>query len=235
MESETLLYALMLILGAGVFLYFAIKKADKANEENKPSAEKPKQAVKPREEDAASIYEKVAKRQERASDLGVPGMILDFYTKSLQYFPSWIKNPDSSEGIKKLVPEAICLSDENNFDDRKLQITLKGEKYKIHYKTKGSFGEGADAYGDLKLYKNEKLVFATSFAEDFNEYGSETTPLEVNAFIEGSWINDFKELKEKYEKYSDENLKKFTRETSLLDGEKESPESLKKLKKKFGI
>lgn len=161
------------------------------------------------------IYAEVEKRRERAKKLGVPELITKEYHDHIKYYPSWIKDNKNRESVYPLITDAVKLkpekSDEEDDGKERIKITLNGKNYIFSYK-EHSFTLPDDEWcntGDLELYQENKKVLSLSISIEYEKIvGSIFHPSEIKAFIEGDWINDFKDLA----KWEEEKEIKFMEE-----------------------
>lgn len=144
----------------------------------------------------------------------------------LQHYPTWFKN-SRNRTYTPIITDARELEKENRNNNkwRKWQITLKGNNYifafKEDYASYGSFiPQGfSGIYGTFEVYYNNKKVLGLGMfykSENWKASG-------IEAFIEGDWIEDFKELYEANKKAHEEDLKNLLRKPA------------DKLKENFGI
>jgi len=80
-------------------------------------------------------------------------------------------------------------------------------------------------HGLLELFSDEKKLLAINVSLEVSEYDSEWRPFDIEAFIDGDWINGFRHLKELIEK--SEELEEYERV--------EDPKKVQELKDNFGI
>ena len=131
------------------------------------------------------LQEAVEKRKQRCRDLGVYDFMSKLFFKIPNY-PEQFKN----KSISSLITDVKELEKENRDDKewKRVQFTLKEKKYICAYEERNAGGHSK--FGTFELYADGKNVIAVSMAFD----GSEWTSTDIEAFIEGDWFNDLKEL-----------------------------------------
>lgn len=177
------------------------------------------------ESDADRVYKEVKKRKQRAEELGITDLIERLYFYKLMYYPHWLKN--DRESICSLVTDAAELEDETKEGTiTKTTIIINNMEYAFSFKECDfSSPDGKYAYADLELAANGKRVLALALSSECSEYGFNWKTFDVEAFIEGDWIEEFRQLKKVMEMEEKERERK----------QKESPEKIKQLKEDFGI
>lgn len=197
-----------------VFLLIVVYAIVQTNK--KPDSEKKRVASYKNETER--IEAEVAERKQRAQELGVDGLITGLYYNNIRYYPSWIKRG----AVCSLVRDAVDLK------DKRVKLSLKnGRDYIFSFKEHGFTmpdGEWVNS-GTLELFHNNKKVLSLDMSLENNRTDSQWYPLDIEAFVEGDWVKDFKELEKRIETERQEERRR----------EQEDPERLKKLKEDFGI
>ena len=174
------------------------------------------------DEESDRIYREVEKRKLRAKQLGIPKFMPDLYYYISNY-PRWIKDSNNRSLVCPLVTEAVDLSEKGTVtgsDDVELiKIRLKGKEYLFSLKQEFYEGEKGEL---LELFHNDKKVLSLQMFSKRRER-------RIIAFIEGEWIEDFRQLKMNIENEEKEKINK-----DMASGEK-GISALNKLKQNFGI
>ena len=186
----------------------------------------PEQQEKARKEVERRRVEKEVERLiERACDLGVKDFIGNFWN-SLEHFPSWYKSKELEyKNLSISDVKDLGLEKRNGKEWKKLQITLKGKDYIFVFEEHDPpiELENTIKMGTLELYVDNRKVLALNMSESWDDGNGGWSSFGIDAFIEGRWVQDFKELYKEYTRISEEEYKKLGQE---------DPE---KLKKNFGI
>lgn len=173
--------------------------------------------------EAYRIHEEVEKKKNLAKEKKVDELISDLYFNDIRYYPSWIKH-ENREYVPALITSA---TESKKGEDKMVQITLNKKIYKFSFKESFFYtpdGE-SNTHGLLELFEDDKKVLAVKLSCDYSEYGSDWRPFEIEAFINGEWIEDFSFLKK--EKQKDE------KDRAIKNAE--DPEKIKRMKNNFGI
>jgi hypothetical protein len=212
------------IIGIGIMLYINNKrKKELPALDSKPGQNSAVvTTVEKKEDEVDRIHKEAEKIKRRAEELGVLKLFEDIYFHEIKYYPSWIKN--SHDYVPSIVTSAIEEKNEGEDEDKEnIRLALNGKEYLLTFK-ENSFstpdGEG-HLHGDLEVFLNDKKILAlsASFDYDYEKWGV----FEIDAFIEGDWISDFKKLSHEIEVLAKEREKK------------ERAGKAKELKKNFNI
>ena len=166
-----------------------------------------------------SIYQEVAKRRARAFELGIPKLIGGLYA-TLRFYPAWQRNVATGDHVCTLVTDIV------SHGERGVGFTLLGKMYKLEFRRKPNYLPDDDdgmEFADLDLFCNSKKVLSLRMVLD--SLHPEWSAVNVSAFIEGEWIDDFRTLRERMEKEKAEREQR----------DRCNPERLNALKKDFGI
>lgn len=174
--------------------------------------------------DADWVAAEVKRRKERAKQLGVDTFMGKLFNDLVGY-PKWFK---SNREYTPLITDARVLDNEKRGEDvwGKWQITLKGINYVFAFRqyplttSRGVYGHA----GKFEVWKDNKKVLGLVLTLSNDPYHrQEWSTSNLEAFIEGDWVNDFKELYDASVKVHEERYRKLMRK------------STDDLKKNFGI
>lgn len=178
-----------------------------------------------KEDEYQRIEAEVKKRKERARQLGVDKFMGELFN-DLKYYPTWFQK---NRAYTPLITDARELEKEirGSNEWRRWQITLKGNDYIFafreysFYTPDGEYG----CNGDFEIYKDGKKVLAIDISQHTDQYSDipQWSAFDIDGFIEGEWIGDFKELYEASKKAHEDGLKKLFKKPA------------DKLKEDFGI
>lgn len=179
------------------------------------------------EMDPEEIYAEVERRKKRAEELRINETVWTLYKDHLKSYPRWkTKHP---EYIHPRVSDPIALPNEG------VQVMVRGMKCSFSYSEGPGFmhipGED-NKVCTLRLSVNEQLVleFATSGRRpDRMDSEWEYTMLEIDAFVEGPWVEELQRLLP--------GVKGHEGAAAKEEGKRrrEDPNTLEELKRKFGI
>jgi hypothetical protein len=186
-------------------------------------------------DDADAIYAEIERRKHRAKELGVPQLIWSLF-ETVRYFPSYAR--DDPPGYKRFVPPFVIRI--NSLAEGGLVFSYEGVEYSLAWSEKSSDSYGGyrsriSSYnGRLALNVAENRVFELTLFGTQDESTDEYVPMEwtirnVDAFVEGTWIERLTELASK--------IAQHRQEVHEADAKKrrEDPAKLKDLKDRFGI
>ncbi len=123
------------------------------------------------------------KRQHHASELGVDDLVCKvFFEKDLRYYASLSRDPTISE-VRGTQPGSFG-------------FTFKGRRYSIHTEDDHSSlpSDPSITRIYLELLQNGNLVFAERIRRQTIEKVNVYSPQQVTEFVEGDWIEDFRDL-----------------------------------------
>jgi hypothetical protein len=175
------------------------------------------------------ILQEVDKKKQRAKDLGLLDLITDIYMNHVKNFPELIRcNRDYVPSMVKNFIES-----KKRWDHTEIVIELNDKKYTFRFNERNiTLPDGKNfKCGDLELFFNNEKCFALYLhCDEFEYYGYHSyswSASEINAFKEGEWIKDFKELKKQIDKQIDVDSK--------IRSEKEQTDKINQLKANFDI
>ncbi len=148
----------------------------------------------------------IDKRRRRATRLGVDDLICNvFFDAGLQNYPSWSQDPNWA-----------CPSISEVRESRRgcPGFTLKGRRYSVHTEEDQLHPPShPDATRiNLELLLGGNLVFGAAI-EHQTAGGVDTYSVErVTEFIEGSWIDDLRDLEREMKQVAKRNIKRIRRE-----------------------
>lgn len=169
------------------------------------------------------IYAEVEQRKNRAKELGIFETVFPLYHKHLRYYPAWTKN--SPKAIFPAVSEAVDLG------DHRVRLKINGRSYTFSYSERSIPGyDDFFTMGHLQITLEDQMVFECDVhVDDTDEFERKHTPGEIEAFIEGPWIEELKHLLTLILKHEEEESRLREKE------QRENPEKLMDLKKRFGL
>lgn len=222
MNDTTWSIIILLVIIFFAYQYFMQKSSKNGEQTDAPDNEED-QKTKGDELDL-----EIQRRVERAKQLKLDDIIVELYHE-LQYYPSWMHNPDSKDWVKTIVDDAKEIQldkkkkKESFHDWEAVEVTINNRP--LVFKEKHSLSEfdSKTWYEDIELYVGDKKVFAVSASAEDNPYSLIYEPLSICAFIEGDWIKDIKEIYGRLKKH--EKMKE----------EIKRQEQQNKMKKEFGI
>ncbi len=182
----------------------------------------------PEASEAEKVYAQVEARKRRARELGLDKLLCELWHR--HYLYCW---PDQ---IKRLghqtcpwVADAIDLDSGKAVDESKketrIKIIVREREYIVGFSEKTYTFPEYSLYGLLEVFSGSGRVLAINLSGQVVEWGTEWSAFDVEAFIEGDWIQDFKHIEKAIVKYSDEQKRR----------EREDPTKVADLKKRFGL
>ena len=166
-----------------------------------------------------NVYKVIEKKKKVVRAKRIPELLYKLYNNQIKYYPQWIKNDEARQLVCSLVTDAARLP------DGRIKINLKGKEYAFLFK-KNVFPDhkgNSCVQATMELFKNDKKVLGLNTSPTNQMTLSSWISSEVQAFIEGDWIDDFKQLQRQIE-YETE-----AREASSRH------QSIEKIKRDFGI
>jgi hypothetical protein len=153
--------------------------------------------------EAHRIQQEVLRRKQIAKGKGLDKLLSDTYHDIIKYYPARIENERNRRGVPTEVSSAIEIkvrSQENPKDNLDgVELVFNDKKYRITAKEKpsyASFNDDVSGYCELKLYLNEKLVFALSESIHTDEWVTSYFPFEIEAYASDDWVSDFLRIKD---------------------------------------
>lgn len=186
-------------------------------------------------DDADAIYAEIERRKQRAKELGVPQLVWGFF-ETVRSLPSYAR--DEPPGYKKFVPPFV--TEIKKLGERGLAFSYEGVEYSLAWSEKSSDSYGGSRYrissynGRLALSVAEDRVFELTLFGTQDESSDEYVPMEwtignVEAFVEGPWIERLTELTVKIAEHDHEVHEAAAKKR------REDPAKLQDLKDRFGI
>jgi hypothetical protein len=182
---------------------------------------------------ADKIYAEIQERKRRASELGVPQLIWGIF-EDTKHFPSYCR--DDPPGYKKFVPPFVL--EIGKVAEGGVAFSYEGIIYSFRWSQ--TRNDSYDNYristynGRLELGVANDRVFELTMYGTQDESSDEWVPTEwsfrdVQAFVEGPWIDRLAKLAEK--------IAHHRSDVHEADAKKrrEDPAKLKDLKDRFGI
>lgn len=171
--------------------------------------------------EAYRVEQEVKKRKKIAEEKGVAPLIVHLYFGKLQYYPNWIEQ--NGNYVPKLLTEATA---EKKGEKEIMTINLSGKIYRFEF-SQHTFSTPDDyvTHGLLELFSNDKKCLGLNLSLEHGTYDSEWRPFDISAFIDGEWIDDFRNLREEIQQ--NDKLRE--------QQEAEDPKKVQELKNNFGI
>jgi hypothetical protein len=232
-NTWTIIFWLFVIIVGVIWYVNASKNKGNMPEANKQEANNQGEAPKSKYD---PIYQEIEKKKEKARQLGLPEMMVKLYHDySLKHFPSWITNSSVKE-LQEFIQSAKYVG-KKGFEDSTIDIVFKNKTFRFKYKEDMVSPPDGDFFysGDLDLIIDGQKVLSVGMFGHPNEAGGDWSAHDVEAFLEGDWINGFKELYSAVEKWDKDESEKFDRQFHYLGGKEETDEAVDKLKKDFGM
>jgi len=188
-------------------------------------------------DDADELYAEIKRRTDRARELGVPELIWDLF-ENVKHYPSYSRN--DPVGYNRFVPSFVTAIQEPTKDN--IAFEYDGVNYSFSWSTKRveSFLSSSDNFdicrenGLLILRVKDDRVFELTLRGEQDLSGDDWVPptwelREIEAFIEGPWVEHLRELNSK--------IIQYLRNVHEADAKKrrEEPSKLADLKDRFGI
>lgn len=175
--------------------------------------------AKAKKSQAEDIFEMIEARKDRARNLGLPDLFGELFHKHLKFYPKWL-----AQGHK----DKICplISEITKTSDNDLNFILNGHKYKIDFIERQMFSameETAMLRADFELNFDEDKVLGLKMVKEGRGYDSEWQVVDITAFKEADWLQDFLDLRERIFSTNDEN------------SQKSHEEKVNKMKTDFGL
>ena len=192
-----LLQGIGLIIGVVFYKLFAAKKKPAA-----PKTKKHKKVVYSNiEEEEVALFKQVELKKQKAQEMKLPELLSALYHNQIKHYPNWINDESARDKVCPLVTEAVSL------DSGKIKISLKGKEYVLLFKKNKTFASHGKFHCEatMQLFARDKKVLTFNVATSDQHLLAQWTPSDVESFIEGEWIDDFKQLQEHIE--SDERTK----------------------------
>lgn len=182
---------------------------------------------------------KVEEEVERLKRAAVQKGVLDIgrlYLKKIRYYAIWYQS--SREYVCELVTQVRDLGQTSEESWRgtnttkSMQITLRGKDYILKFTEKPFETPDGESHvsGSVEVYVGEKKVAGIRVFRSYGRFSGgdhDWSVMDVEAFIDGDWLEDFRQLRDRI-KEEDEERKK--------DNERRSDaEKTEKLKRDFGL
>lgn len=158
----------------------------------------------PKKSQADDIFEMIEARKDRARSLGIPDLFGELFHKHLKFYPKWL-----AQGNK----DKICplISEITKTSDNDLNFMLNGHKYRINFIEKQMFSvmeETAMLRADFELDTEDEKVLSLKMVKEGRGYDSEWQVVDITAFKEADWLQDFVDLRERIFSASDKNTQR---------------------------
>ena len=201
--------------------------------------------------DEKKIYREVVRKKKRAKDLRLPGVLWKLYSEKIRFYPEWMKSAEKRSFVCPLVTNAESTEPDLRLNwkrSNKTKFTLKGREYLFEFNEKDLGTPDGVFFANLILFEGEKKVFdiCMTSGEGCDDYMAGNMELTqaldaskwggfgVEAFVEGVWVNEFKELDRKV---AELNRQEFIEHKQSEEKKIESDSAAKRdqLKKDFGL
>lgn len=157
------------------------------------------------------VKNEIDRRRRRATKMGVDELICNvFFAEGFRNYASWSQDPNWVCPSVSEVRGSQCGS---------LGFKLKGRRYSIHTEENHlhplSDAETTQINIDLLLGGN--FVFGAAIEHQTIEDLESYSPKSVTEFIEGDWIEDFRDLEREMKQVAKRNLQRIKRERAQED------------------
>jgi|GEM_PF-2918558 len=165
------------------------------------------------------LYRKVEMKKQMAKEMKIPEMFEKLYHTQIRYYPAWIKDNRFREHVCSLVTDAEDLG------DGRIKIRLKENDYVFAFKKENIFNQEGKLYlrAKMELFLNDKKILGLHMVNTGQMLATKWRSSDIEAFIEGDWINDFKQLHQQIEVEATKRVKE------------DKKEKLDKIRKDFGL
>lgn len=174
----------------------------------------------------ATVRRKVAYKKMIAEEAGLDSLLLRAYHRSIRYYPRWIKNPKDE---KYVYPEVTDATEKITKDQAGgtfvTEFSIRNRKYTIVSLRKGAL-LAQSVYYIVELFINGKKSFAVSEKHDLRLKNEHYYTLNIEAYINEDWVDDFRKINEHWEKIV---------AATELEPSEEDVELVSRLKKDFNI
>jgi hypothetical protein len=185
----------------------------------------------PFKSEAERIRFEAEQKRKFAIESGLHNLVSEIYHGYVINYPTWLKNPGDH-----IVPPIVTKASEIKLRDKKARgtkIKLNGKDFSFVYKDVeyAYYREGKEygLYGVLEVSLGNQKVIEVSEMAEYGQLSVQYYPIGVNAFIEGVWMDDLRQLKEAIDATESERQKVL--ELKRL----ENPQEISRLKRDFGI
>ena len=148
------------------------------------------------ESNLEKIRREVEDRKRTAEEAGLDRLILDVYHRSVRYYPVWIKSPADKKYVYPEVTKASeKIEKEPSGDTYISEFSIGAKNYKITSERRGNILKH-DVFYILNLYLNGQKVFAISEKHDVRLQDGHYYTLNIDAYVNEDWVEDFRNIKE---------------------------------------
>lgn len=177
-------------------------------------------------QELAKVRREVAYKKKVAEEAGLDRLLLRAYHKNIRHYPKWIK---SAESRKYIYPEAANVTEKTTKDEFGetfvTEFSVRDKKYTVVSRRKGTL-LAQNIYYVVELFINGDKAFAVSEKHDVRLKDEHYYTLNIEAYLNEDWVDDFRKINEYGEK--------IAAEEELAPSE-EDAEFLNKLKGDFNI
>ena len=174
--------------------------------------------------DVDAIYAEVERRKKRARDLGLPNGLPEFYQQFVRLYPIW------QERFPNWVPPGV--ESATDLKEQGIQFSYMGIQYRFVWSER-SFPMYDDygTFGYLEIFADGERMFRLQLSPEVDRNYGETSwcPGDIEAFIEGPWIEDLKRLARLATAHHEKELRLAAKHR------REDPALLADLQTRFGI
>ncbi len=179
------------------------------------------------ESQATKIKEEVEHKKRSAETRGLDLLFLDVYHRSLRHYPAWLVSLHDRQYVYPEVREATStIIKEPLGDVQTTEFSIGERKYKITSQRRGNVLT-TDTFYIVEMYLNGEKVFSVSEKHGIRTRTRNYYTLDINAYVNESWVEDFQKIKA-YE----EGIRK---EAEGKQQEETEEQEIEKLIKNFGI
>ena len=185
------------------------------------------------------IQKEAERLKEKARELMLPELFTRLYHTKICYYPRWISDEQRRKSVCSLITNATQSTEQTEHGEKidKIKITLKDKEYTFTFRKYNFDTPDGEMHtnGELKLYYNDKKILTMTmgfYYQNFDTYDSSLIngwhfPSDVNSFVDGDWVSDFRELARKIRAEDEERNQQEERLNDVRQA--------KKLKEDFGI
>ncbi len=175
------------------------------------------------------VKAEVAKRRERASQLGLVNIVFSLYRDHLMFFEDDFSHDDGR--VPKSVTKIVTFQFKDGVNETVAKEVIFGDRsYTFVFRERPGIDPGGDDWttGSIEVRQNSELLFELYCTSEVEEYmGRVWKPFRVEAFIEGPWVAEIKTFAAQVEE--------LNRIRSIKSSDEGKLRELKELKKKFGL
>lgn len=168
----------------------------------------------------------VAYKKMVAEEAGLDRLLLRAYHRSVRHYPAWMKNLKDRKYVYPEVADATEKVTKDQLGETFItEFSVRSRKYTIVSRRKGTI-LAQNIYYILELFINGEKAFAVSEKHDLRLKNEHYYTLNIEAYINEDWVDDFRKINEHWEK---------TIAATELEPSEEDIALINRLKKDFNI